>query len=82
MVANPARGQLNMAYVFFSGPSQRLINWYCDTDTAVQSRVQEKSNASKPSEHPPSGENLSKGLGGNIGCGDKNSSWYQKGSPM
>ena len=25
-------------------------------------------NASKPSEHPPSGGKMSKGLGGNIGC--------------
>ena len=39
-------------------------------------------NASKPSEHPPSGEKMSKGLGGNIGCRDKTSSWYQTGSPM
>ena len=28
-------------------------------------------NASKPSEHPPSGEKMSKGLGGNIGSRDK-----------
>ena len=29
-------------------------------------------NASKPSDHPPSGEKMSKGLvGGNIGCRDK-----------
>ena len=39
-------------------------------------------NASKPSEHPPQVEEVSKGLGGNIGCRDKTSSWYQKGSPM
>ena len=39
-------------------------------------------NASKPSEHPPSGEKMSKGLGGNIGSRDKTSSWYQTGSPM
>ena len=40
-------------------------------------------NASKPSEHPPSGEKMSEGfLGGNIGCRDKTSSWYQTGSPM
>ena len=40
-------------------------------------------NASNPSEHPPSGEKMSKGLGaGNIGCRDKTSSWYQTGSPM
>ena len=39
-------------------------------------------NASKPSEHPPSGEKMSKGLGGNVGCRDKTSSWYQTGSPM
>ena len=32
-------------------------------------------NASKPS-------NQSKCLGGNIGCGDKISIWYEKGSPM
>ena len=31
-------------------------------------------NASKPSEHPPSGGKMSKGLGGNIGCKDKTSS--------
>ena len=36
----------------------------------------------KPSEHPPSGEKMSEGLGGNIGCRDKTSSWYQSGSPM
>ena len=30
-------------------------------------------NASKPSEHPPSGEKLSKYLGGDIGCRDKSS---------
>ena len=30
-------------------------------------------NASKPSEPPPSGEKLSKYLGGNIGCRDKDS---------
>ena len=35
-------------------------------------------NASKPSEHPQ----VSEGLGGNIGCRDKTSSWYQKGSSM
>ena len=39
-------------------------------------------NASEPSEHPAPGEKLSKGLGGNIGCRDKNSSWHEKGSPM
>ena len=39
-------------------------------------------NASERSEHPPPGAKLSKGLGGNIGCRDKNSSWYQKGSLM
>ena len=36
-------------------------------------------NAPKPSEHAPSGEKMSKGLGGNIGCRDKTSSWYQTG---
>ena len=41
-------------------------------------------NASKPSEHPPQVEECLKvyKLGGNIGCRDKTSSWYQKGSPM
>ena len=39
-------------------------------------------NESKPSEHPPSEEKMSKGLGGNIGCRDKTSSWYQTGFPM
>ena len=39
-------------------------------------------NASKPSEHPPSGEKMSEGSRGNIGCRDKTSSWYQTGSPM
>ena len=39
-------------------------------------------NASKPSEHPPSGEKLSKGLGGNIGyCRDKNFFMVSKGFP-
>ena len=37
-------------------------------------------NASKPSEHPPQVEECL--LGGNIGCRDKTSSWYLKGSPM
>ena len=37
-------------------------------------------NASKPFEQPPSGEKLSKRLGGNIGCRDK--SWYKKGFLM
>ena len=43
-----------------------------------------KLNASKTSEHPPSGEKLSRDLGGNIigCCRDKNSTWYQKGSQM
>ena len=36
-------------------------------------------NASKPSEHPPQVEKCLKGLGGNIGCRDKASAWYQKG---
>ena len=31
-------------------------------------------NASKSSEHPPLGEKLSKKIGGNIGCRDRNSS--------
>ena len=35
-------------------------------------------NVSKPAEHPPSGEKLSKGLGENIGCRDKNSLWYKR----
>ena len=35
----------------------------------------ENLNASKPSDQ-------STGLGGNIGCRDKNSTWYKKGSPM
>ena len=41
-------------------------------------------NASKPSEHPPSGEKMCKGLvrWERIGCRDKTSSWYQTGSPM
>ena len=39
-------------------------------------------NPSQPSEHPPSGAKMSKGLGGNIGCRDKAFSWYQTGSPM
>ena len=41
-------------------------------------------NASKPSEHPPQVEECLKvyQVGGNIGCRDKTSSWYQKGSPM
>ena len=40
-------------------------------------------NASKPSEHPPSGEEMSKGLGENIGCmhRDKTSSWHLNGFP-
>ena len=37
-----------------------------------------KPSVTKPSEHPPQVEVL----GGNIGCRDKTSSWYQKGSPM
>ena len=38
--------------------------------------------ASKLSEHPASGEKMSKGLGRNIGCRDKNSSWFKMDSPM
>ena len=39
-------------------------------------------NASKnPSKHAPSGEKLSKGLGGNIGCRDKNLFMVSKGFP-
>ena len=39
--------------------------------------LKENLNASlyKPSEHPSSGGKLSKGLGGNIGCRDKNSTY-------
>ena len=44
--------------------------------------IKKNMNASKPSEHPLSGDKMSKGLGGNIGCRDKTSSWYQTGSPM
>ena len=39
-------------------------------------------NASKPSEHLLSGGKMSKGLGGNIGCRDKTSSWYIKRVPQ
>ena len=38
-------------------------------------------NAFKPSEHPPSGEKMSKGLGGNIDCKYKITSWHLNGSP-
>ena len=48
----------------------------------INSDFKKNLNAFKPSEHPPSGEKMSKGLGGNIGCRDKTSSWYQTGSPM
>ena len=39
-------------------------------------------NASKPYEHPPSGEKMYEGLGRNNGCRDKTSSWYQTDSPF
>ena len=39
-------------------------------------------NASKPSERPPSGGEMSKYLDGNIGVRDMDSSWYPKGSPV
>ena len=38
-------------------------------------------NASKPSEHAPPGEKLSKGLGGNIGCRDKDFFMVSEGFP-
>ena len=38
-------------------------------------------NASKPSEHAPSGKKMSKGLGRNIGCRDKNFFMVSKGFP-
>ena len=55
------------------------------TISAGEARVEllkKNLSASKPLEHPPSGEKVSKGLGGNIGCRDKTSSLYQMGSPM
>ena len=36
-------------------------------------------NASRPSEHPTQGGNMSKRLGGIIGCTDKTSSWHLNG---
>ena len=38
-------------------------------------------NASRPSEHPTQGENVSKCLGGIIGCKGKTSSWHLNGFP-
>ena len=38
--------------------------------------VKKKLNASEPSEHPPSGENLFKVLGGNISFREISSYWY------
>ena len=38
-------------------------------------------NASKPSEHPPSGEKMSKVLGGNIGCRRQNLFMVSNGFP-
>ena len=44
--------------------------------------LQTSLNPSRPSEHPPvRGENMSKRLGGIIGCRDKTSSWHLNGSP-
>ena len=38
--------------------------------------------ASNPSKHPPNhGGQISKCLGGNLGCKDKNSSWHLNGFP-
>ena len=52
---------------------------FCSTMCCFKKKL----NASKPYEHPPSGEKMfSEGLGGDIGCKDKTSSWYQTGSPM
>ena len=52
------------------------------TDVMEYIAFKENLNASKPSEHPPSGGKMTEGLGGNIGCRDKTSSWYQTGFPM
>ena len=43
--------------------------------------VLKNQNASRPSGHPPVGENMSKRLGGIIGCKDKTSSWHLNGFP-
>ena len=52
-------------------------------DHTVPGVFKKNLNASKPSEHPPQVEECLKVyIGGNIGCRDKTSSWYHKGSPM
>ena len=90
----PARrlgaGRLHYRRVFIcvAQGQQRRSNfttrcWYLSCGNNIFSVFFKKNlNASKPSEHPPSEGKMSKGLGGNIGCRDKTSSWYQTGSPM
>ena len=42
--------------------------------------LEKNQNAPRPSEHPPvRGKNMSKRLGGIIGCKDKTSSWHLNG---
>ena len=57
----------------------------CDDNELLPPRLRKNLNASlfKSSEHPhPPWGGMSKDLGGNVGCRDKNSSWYQMASPM
>ena len=67
------RNAINSINCTLSGTcTQKLRNKH--TMTAVLLLLFKKNlNASKPSEHPPSGEKMSEGLGGNIGCRDKTS---------
>ena len=45
------------------------------------STLKKSRNASKPSEHTPDGEKMSKRLGGIIDCKDKTSLWHLIGVP-
>ena len=56
-----------------------LLSYYSTNSLGV---FKKNLNASTSFEHPPLGEKLSNDLGGDIGCRDNNSSWYQKDSPM
>ena len=62
-------------YIFPHIIACQLCDWF-------SSVLKKNLNASKPSEHPSSGEKMSKVyLGGNIGCRDETSSWHLNGFP-
>ena len=71
---------LTPAHAFVNAEKAHLCRSPCEHYGSGPINCCKNLNTSKPCEHPPSGEKLTKKLGGNIGCRDKNS-WYQKGSP-